>query len=148
MRARDLMSKVDTVGPEDPMTSLADHFRRPDVRLVAVVSEQGDLVGLVTEEDMLSAMLPSYVLADQALASVLEEAAGESLLQRLERKRVRDVVDLSRRDRPRVRPDDTLIEVASAMARSNDPGVLVVQEDRPVGVVTLERLLAACLGPR
>ncbi|MGH2685785.1 MAG: CBS domain-containing protein, partial [Actinomycetota bacterium] len=71
----------------------------------------------------------------------------ETLRQRLEGRTVGDIADLSRRDRPSVRPDDTLIEVGAAMARSNDPGVLVLDEGRVLGVVTLQRLLAVSLRP-
>jgi CBS domain-containing protein len=113
--------------------------------VLAVVSEQGDVLGMVTDEDVLSALLPSYVLADEALAGVLDETAGAELGERLERRRVADVVDLRRRGRPTVGPDDTLVEVAAAMTRSNDPGVLVVEGGRLLGAITVDRLLAALL---
>lgn len=147
MKASDLMGHVETLRPDDPATELIRHFAGGGLRLLAVVGERGEVAGIVTDEDVLSALLPAYVLADQSLARVLEETAGEELRRRLEGKRIRDVCDLTRRDRPAVAPDDTLIEVGAAMARSNDPGVLVVDRGRLVGAIRVERLLAALLGP-
>lgn len=146
MKAKDLMVQVDTLRPDDPATKLIDHFSRGGVRLVAVVGDRGEVAGVVTEEDLLSALLPSYVLADESLARVLEEGAAEELRKRLEGRQIRDVCDLKRRDRPSVEPEDTIIEVGAAMARSNDLGVLVVDQGRLVGAITVERLLAALLG--
>jgi CBS domain-containing protein len=145
MKARDLMVDVPRVGPDDPAGVLVELIGDSGSRVVAVVKDGGEVVGVVTEEDLLSALLPSYVLADRSLARVLEEQAGEESRERLERKLVRDVVDVRRRDRPIVEPEDTLIEVATAMARSNDPGVLVVEEGRVLGVITVGRLLDALL---
>jgi CBS domain-containing protein len=145
MRARDLMVEVPAVRPDDPAEALIELLRDPGARVVAVVKDGGEVLGVVTEEDLLSALLPSYVLADESLAGVLEEAAGEKCRQRLRGKRIRDVVDLRRRERPAVAPDDTLIEVGAAMARSNDPGVLVVDGGRVQGAVTVGRLLEALL---
>jgi CBS domain-containing protein len=145
MKARELMQRVEAVGPDDSCGGLVSHFRDPKVRVMAVVSEEGEVLGIVTEEDVLSALLPSYVLADTALAGALEETAGAELSDRLQRRRVRDVVDLGRRDRPTVGPDDTLVEVGAAMARSNDPGVLVVEGGSLLGAITVDRLLAVLL---
>jgi CBS domain-containing protein len=145
MKARELMQRVEAVGPDDSCGELVSHFRDPKVRVMAVVSEEGEVLGMVTEEDVLSALLPSYVLADEALAGALEETAGAELSDRLQRRRVRDVVDLGRRDRPTVAPDDTLVEVGAAMARSNDPGVLVVEGGSLLGAITVDRLLAVLL---
>jgi CBS domain-containing protein len=151
MKASDLMVPVETLHPDDPATELIRHFAGGGLRLLAVVETKGEVegkvVGVVTDEDVLSALLPSYVLADESLARVLEEGAGEELRKRLEGRRIRDVCDLSRRDRPVVVPDDTLIEVGAALARSNDPGVLVVDQGRLLGAITVDRLLAALLGP-
>jgi CBS domain-containing protein len=147
MKARDLMADVSTVRPDDPAESLVDVFRDPSVRVAAVVEDSGKVLGIVTDEDLLGAVLPSYVLADESLAGVLEEAAGEQCRQRLAGKRIRDVVDLRRRARPVVVPDDTLIEVGAALARSNEPGVLVVEEGAVLGAITVGRLLHELLNP-
>ena len=146
MKARDVMTPVPVVRQEDPCSEVIRQIQQPEIRAVAVVREDGELVGMVTDADVVTALLPSYVLADEALAGVLEEEAGAGLPARLRQKRVRELVDAVRRDRPVVTTDDTLIEVGAALARSNDPAVVVVEGRRPVGVVTIDRLLEAFLG--
>jgi CBS domain-containing protein len=147
MKARDLMQPVASVSPDDACGELVRYFRDPAHRVLAVVSEKGQVLGMITEEDVLNALLPAYVLADEALAGVLEETAGAELAERMKRRRVQEVVDLRRRGRETVSPDDTLVEVGAAMARSNDPGVLVVEGGTLLGAVTVDRLLAVLLRP-
>jgi CBS-domain-containing membrane protein len=145
MKARDVMGPVRVVRPEDPAGELVRAFEDPDVRAVAVVTEVGELVGTFSDEDMLRAILPSYLLDDAALAGVLDEEAGAKLYRRLEGKRVKDLVEASRREHPRVAPEDTIIEVAVTMCRSGDPAVLVVESGKVVGVIPVEALLPAML---
>jgi CBS domain-containing protein len=147
VRARDLMQPVITLRADDSAAGLLRAFEDPEVRAAAVVSAEGRLLGLVSEEDVLSSCLPSYVLEDQALARVLEEDVGSRLRERLEGKRVREVVNTERRQNPPVAPEATLIEVATALARSGDPAVLVVEGGRVLGVITVDVLLPALLGP-
>lgn len=146
MRARDIMQPARVIRADDPAEELIRNFEDPELRAVAVVTEEGDLVDLVTDEDLLYALLPSYVLEDEALAGVLEERAGSTLRQRIEGKRVRDVVSTTRREGPPVDADDTLVEVAVSLVRSGHPAVLVAEGGRVLGVITVDVLLPALLG--
>jgi CBS domain-containing protein len=149
MRARDIMQPARLISPDAPCEELLQVFEDPHVRAAAIVpSQEGRPAGLVTEEDVLSALLPSYVLEDEALAAVLEERAADELRQRVGYRKVREVINVDRRRFPPVDPDDTLIEAAAAMARSGHPAVLVAGRDgRVVGVITADALLPALLGP-
>jgi predicted transcriptional regulator len=147
VRAKDLMGPVRVVRPEDPAGELVRAFQDPDVRAVAVVTEVGELVGSLSDEDMLTAILPSYLLDDTALAGVVDEHTAATLHRRLEGKRVKDLVEATRREHPVVSPEDTLIEVAVAMCRSSDPAVLVVAEKKVLGVIPVEVLLPSLLRP-
>jgi CBS domain-containing protein len=147
MKARDLMRTARVAKPGDPVSALIDAFADPDVRGVAVVTDVGELVGLITDQEMLGACLPSYVIADEALARVLEEEAGSRLLARLAGKKARDLVDETTREEAIVAPDDTLIEVADTMVRSKGPAVLVVEGKKVLGVITADVLLKALLSP-
>lgn len=142
------MRPVRVVRPDDPVSELIRAFEDPAIRAVAVVSGRGELIGVVTDEDLLYALLPSYVLDDDALARVLEEGVGTSLRQRLEGKRVEECVHTRRRQHPPVDSDATLVEVAATMVRSGAPGVLVVEDGEVLGVVTVDVLLPALLGYR
>jgi CBS domain-containing protein len=147
MRARDLMKAARVAKPGDPATILIEAFADPDVRGVAVVTDVGELVGLITDQEMLGACLPSYVLDDEALARVLEEEAGARLSVRLGGKQVRDLIDETTREEAVVSPDDTLIEVAATMVRSRGPAIVVVEDKRVLGVITADVLLTALLSP-
>ena len=149
MRARDIMQPARLVSPEAPCEELLQVFEDPQVRAAAIAHEQeGRLAGLVTEEDVLSDLLPRSVLEDEALAGVLEERAADELRQRVGRRKVREVINVDRRRYPPVDPDDTLIEASAAMARSGHPAVLVAGRDgRVVGVITADVLLPALLRP-
>ena len=148
MRARDIMQPARVVSPDASCEELLRVFEDPEVRAAAVLPRRpGDPAGLVTEEDVLAALLPSYVLEDEALAGVLEEAAAGKLRDRVARRAVREVINVERRRHPPVSPDDTLIEVATAMARSGHPAVLVADHRGEVlGVITADGLLPALLG--
>ena len=146
MRARDVMRPATVLSTDAPASDLVQAFRRPDSRAVAVVSARGDLIGLLIDEDLLYALLPSYVLDDEALVKVLEEDAAGELQRRLEGKRVQDVVQVRRRGHEPVDPEATLVEVAATMVRAGDPAVLVVEDDRVAGVITADSLLPALLG--
>jgi CBS domain-containing protein len=146
VKARDLMQPARVIRPDDPASELIRAFEDPALRAVAVTSDAGELIGVVSDEDLLYCLLPSYILDDEALAGVLEEGAGATLRQRLEGKRVKDVVHTTRRQHTPVEPDATLVQVAATMVRSGDPGVLVVEEGRVLGVITVDILLPALLG--
>jgi CBS domain-containing protein len=149
MRARDIMQPARLVSPDAPCEELLQIFEDPRVRAAAIVAgKEGRSAGLVTEEDVLSALLPSYILEDEALAAVLEERAADQLRIRVGQRKVREVINVDRRRYPPVDPDDTLIEAAAAMARSGHPAVLVAGRDgRVMGVITADVLLPALLGP-
>jgi CBS-domain-containing membrane protein len=146
MRARDIMQPARVVSPDASCEELLQVFEDPEVRAAAILPHQrGHLAGLVTEEDVLSALLPSYVLENETLAGVLEEAAAGKLRERVGHRPVREVINVERRRHPPVAPDDTLIEVATAMARSGHPAVLVADHGHVVGVITADALLPALL---
>jgi CBS domain-containing protein len=147
MKARDLMKTARVVVPGDSCTTLIEAFADPEVRGVAVVTDLGELVGLVTDQDMLAALLPSYVVDDEALARVLEEDEEARLSIRLAGKQTRDLIDETTREEAVVAPDDTLIRVADTMVRSKGPAVLVVEGRKVVGVITADVLLKALLSP-
>jgi CBS domain-containing protein len=139
----DVMLPVPVLRPEDGADLLIRKFEDPRIRAVAVVTEVGELAGVLTDEDVLRALLPAYVRDDQALARVLEESELDRLLERLRGTRVKDCLDATRRERPVVSGNDTLIEVAAAIVRSGEPAVLVVSEGQVAGIVTVDVVITA-----
>lgn len=148
MKARDIMGPVPEVRTDEPIKRLLAAFERPEVRAVAVVTEVGELVGVINDQDLLGALLPSYVLDDESLAGVLDEAAAATLQERLRAKRCGDLLDESKRHHTIVLPDDTLLEVATALAKTKVPAVVVVDQGQVLGAITIDQLLGALLNPR
>ena len=61
MRAKDVMrSEVQSVSETTTLRELSRAFRRYGVTTLPVVNEQQELVGVVTEAELLRAMLPGY----------------------------------------------------------------------------------------
>jgi CBS domain-containing protein len=146
VRASDVMRPAIVVHPDDPARQLVDALRDEEVRAVAVVSEHHELLGMVTDEDLLYCLLPPYVLDDEELIGLLEGDADAELRRRLQGKRVKNVVNVRRRRAPPVAPDDSLVEVTRAMVRAGEPSLLVLDGDEVVGVITVDHVLPALLG--
>jgi CBS-domain-containing membrane protein len=147
VKARDVMSPVGVLRADDAAENLARAFQRPTRRAVAVISAEGKLLGLVTDEDVLYALRPPYVRDDPVLARVYEEDADWQLRRRLEGQLVGNIVDIRGREQILVGPDDALVEVITVMARTGGPAVLVAEDDLVFGVITVDDLLPALLAP-
>jgi CBS domain-containing protein len=142
------MTPVLTVRADDSVGELARAFAAGDLRAVAVVTEGGQLVGILTDEDLLDALLPAYVGQDKALARLLAQADAAELLGRIEGKRVSELVQASRREHPTASPDSTLVEVLSAVCGTGASAVLVIEAEQVLGVITVDRLLRILLSPK
>jgi CBS-domain-containing membrane protein len=145
VKASDVMRPVGVLQADDPAENLVRAFGQPTRRAVAVISAEGKLLGLVTDEDVLYALLPPYVRDDPVLARVFEEDADMQLCRRLEGKLVGSVVDIRGRGQIPVGPDDGLVEVISVMARTGGPAVLVAEDGVVFGVITVDDLLPALM---
>jgi CBS-domain-containing membrane protein len=144
MKARDLMSRAAMVHPDDPAEELILAFDGVGPGAVAVAFPDGRLLGLVTHLDLLRALLPPYVREDPALARVLDEDSTWALRERLQGRRVRHVASV-RPHRGPVRPEDSLVEVTSALVESERSAIPVVADGIVVGVIVAEDVLPAFL---
>jgi CBS-domain-containing membrane protein len=145
VKASDVMSPVAVLRADDPAEYLARTFVRPTLRAVAVISAEGKPLGLVTDEDVLYALLPPYVRDDPVRARVYEKDADWQPGRHLEDKLVGNVVDIRGREQISVGPDAALVEVISVIARTGGPAVLVAEDDLVFGVITVDDLLPALL---
>jgi CBS domain-containing protein len=114
----------------------------------AIVVDEDRFIGVVTDEDLLRALLPSYVGDADVLARVLEEGSSERLWQRLEGRTVRDLMTRGREEDPVVDGDASLVEVASVMIRAEAPIVAVMHDGQLVGGITIDHLLTHLLSRR
>jgi CBS-domain-containing membrane protein len=147
MKARDLMSPHATLLRDAPAAEAIAALSRHDVRAAIVVDERGSFVGVLSDSELLRALLPPYVAESEALSRVFEEAASESLFRRLEGRTVRDLMPEERDETPVVDAEDTLIEVASTMVRSRASLVGVLQDGVLAGGISIDDLLSHLLRP-
>jgi CBS domain-containing protein len=146
---------VKALGLAGPQETLQADASAQDAALVlsriqtsaALVVDVDTFVGVVTDEDLLKALLPSYVGEADALARVLEEDSSDRLWQRLEGRTVRDLIQ-DREEEAVVDGGATLVEVASVMVRAEAPIVAVVEDGRLVGGITIDHLLTHLLSRR
>ncbi len=148
MKARNLASPQHVVAADAPATEVADVLARHDVRAVLVKRDGGEFAGVVSDSELLRALLPPYVDQAKILARVLEESAADVLFERLAERTVADLMPEEREVRPVVQGEDTLVEVASVMVRARASAVGVIEEDRLIGGITIDDLLSHLLTRR
>jgi CBS domain-containing protein len=148
MKARNLASPQQTVLLGAPASEAAAILARHDVRALLVVDERDAFVGVLSDSELLRALLPTYVEQASILARVLEESASDVLYRRLEGRSVADLMPDDREVRPVVDGGDTLVEVASVMVRARASAVGVLEDDRLVGGITIDDLLSHLLARR
>ena len=122
---------VITVHPETTLPEALDLMRRERIRRLPVVNNRGQLVGIVTEYDLLKAS-PSEAttLSVWELRELTRKILIESIM-------TRDVVTISE--------DTPLEEAARIMADSSISGLPVVRAGKLVGIVTETDLFKAFL---
>jgi Mg/Co/Ni transporter MgtE len=148
MKARNLASPRQTFRTDDPSSEAAQALSRHDVRAVLVVHPDGGFAGIISDSELLRALLPPYVEDNEAIARLLEEGASDLLYRRLEGRSVADLMPDDRDELPVVRGDDTLVEVASIMVRSHASLVGVLEEGRLIGGISIDDLVSHLLRGR
>lgn len=145
MRAQDMAEEFPVVGIDsdalDAARMLAEH-RLPGI---VVTDTSGKPYAVLPASQVVRFIVPPYVQDDPSLAGVLDEPAADRAAEKLSGKTVRDVLPDHLLNVPSADADDTIIEVAAAMAQRRSPLIAVVKDGRLCGVVTASRLLAAAL---
>lgn len=148
MKARDIASPHPRLAAGAPASEAAATLSRIDVRAALVVDPSGRLVGVLTDSQLLAALLPDYLEQDAALARVLEEDAGERLRRGLEGRTVADLLEPQEGPRPEVDGDARLLEVAAMMVRTHRSLVGVVDGGELIGGISIDDLLTYLLRTR
>jgi CBS domain-containing protein len=142
--AREIMSPEPiTVDPDTPVKEMAQIMLDKRIRCLPVVDEEGTLVGVVDEEDLIHQdakihfptfihFLESYIMLPSSLNRFereLRQAVGS---------KARDVM---KEKYHTVSPTDSVEEVATLVVDKDLEYVLVVEEERLLGIVTRADLL-------
>ncbi len=147
--AREIMSPDPmTVGPEASVTEMAAIMVENRIRCLPVVDEEGRLLGVVDEEDLVHQdarvhfptfihFLESYIFLPSSLKRFekeLRQAVGY---------KAREVME---ENIPMVGPLQSVEEVATLMLERDLEYVLVVEEGRLLGVITRGDILRTIAG--
>ncbi|HUF26234.1 MAG TPA: CBS domain-containing protein [Gemmatimonadaceae bacterium] len=123
-----------TIGPDSAMRDAARDMVRAGVEGLPVVDDEGRLVGMLSERELLRHLLSSQLMA----ASSKTETTGVT-----QRRTVRDVMT---RQVLCVSPEQPLAEVASLMSNKEIDRVPVVHAGRLVGVLTRGDIVRKLIG--
>lgn len=147
MKARDVMvSPVITVKPYSSVKEVAKTFLERRISAVPVVDDQGKVVGIVSEGDLLhrseagtERQRPWWLLAltgDETLAAEYVKARG------------RKVADIMTRNVITAIPDTPLHEIAALLEKNLIKRVPIVKDGQLVGIVTRANLIQAVANAR
>jgi CBS domain-containing protein len=142
MKARDVMvSPVITVRPYSSVREIAKTFLARRISAVPVVDDQGKLVGIVSEGDLLhrseagtERQRPWWLLTlteNETLAAEYVKAHG------------RKVADVMTRDVVTATPDTPLHEIATLLEKHSIKRVPIVRDGQLIGIVTRANLIQA-----
>lgn len=132
MRAKDLMhSPVVTVHQDETVATLCDLMQQAHVNGVPVVDDDGDVVGVVTEEDVIYGTMGADGPEGRVRAGGPASSEGQH---------VRDIMTS-----PAVCADEDadIVEICRIMWRMRIHRIPIVAEGKPVGIVAALDLVRA-----
>lgn len=135
--AADIMTpKVITVSPETSVVELAKILTAFNLSGVPVVDEQGTIVGIVTESDLIDQNkkihIPTVVTI---LDSFLYLESPDKMKNEMKKMAGSTVADICTRDVVTVAPDCSLEDLATIMAEQHIHTLPVVLADKLVGII-------------
>lgn len=147
MRARDVMvSPVITVKPNASVKEVAKTFLDRRISAVPVVDDQGKLVGIVSEGDLMhrseagtERQRPWWLLA---------LTGGEALAAEYVKSHARKVADVMTRNVITATPDTPLHEIAALLEKNSIKRVPIVRDGGLVGIVSRANLIQAVASTR
>jgi CBS domain-containing protein len=142
-----MQTDIISVHPEDDVETLLRLMREHELQGVPVVDHSEQLVGIVTESDLVireqdaDIRLPHHI---DLWGGVIYLESTKHYEERLRRAFAANVADMMTRDPVTVRADDTVRHAAKLIAEHRHNRLPVVNEDdRLVGIVTRVDVLEA-----
>jgi CBS domain-containing protein len=148
MKARELVQQLPTVTLTSSAAQAASLIATGRLPGIAVLDTENRPVAVLTASEVLRAVVPGPVQDDPSLAGVLDEASADRLCaQGLANKRVAELISPAEKrvQLASVKPDATAVECAAVMARLHSPLLVVLDNDRLLGVITATHLVEVVL---
>lgn len=135
--AKDIMTRaVITVAPAMPVERLASLLWEKRISGAPVVDDQGRLVGVVTESDLIDQTKKVHIpTAITILEAVIYLERGRKVEEELSKMAGSTVSDICTKDPATVGPDTPLDEIATIMAEKHLHTLPVMDNGKLVGVV-------------
>lgn len=134
------------MGVDSSALEAARLLARDQLPGLVVTDADGSPKAVLPASQVVRFMVPDYILSDPSLARVIGEAAADRIAERLRNATVGQLLPARPQELPVLQADDTVLELAAAMARLRSPLCAVVQDGRIIGVVTASHLLAVVCG--
>lgn len=134
MKIKDIMrTPVISVNENASLREAAALLSSSRVNGLPVVNSAGDMVGIITEHDIIKTLMPSYQDILTSDAAVLSADLMESHVYHV---RDRSVGSLMTKQVVTLQEGDTLLKAASAMILKRVKMLPVVRGTKPVGIVS------------
>ena len=142
MKASDIMvAKVVTIGPNASVRDVANLLLNEHISAVPVVSEDGNLLGIVSEGDL---MRRAEVGMERHRSWWLKMlSSDEALAAEFVKANARKVADVMTRNVITANPETQVCDIASLMEKSSVRRVPIVKDGKVVGIVSRANLLQA-----
>lgn len=126
----------------DTLEQAIDQFTEHGVSELPVIDQDGDLVGVVTEDELLHVCLPDYILWMEDLSPIINFQPFAEILRNERKTWLTDIMSSQYAALPM---DAPAIQVAKEMARHSLHQVLVLQGKRLVGVIAIQDFIRKVL---
>lgn len=134
--AGDIMTRdVVTVQETDTLEQAIDMFVKHKVTELAVVDKDGDLVGMVSEDELLRVCLPDYILWMEDLSPIINFQPFVEILRHESKTWLAEIMSS---DYATVPEDAPAIRVAKELCKHHALQVFVVRGKQLVGVISLQ----------
>lgn len=136
----DIMSEhVIAVAPDDSLKKVANIFFKFKFDGIPVVDSSGNLVGEVSERDLLRSAVPDFEALIPGAQTARDLEPFEDLLRHEDMIRVKDVMN---REVATISDTAQVIEAAARMLARNTERLMVVRDNRLVGIISRSDIIS------
>jgi CBS domain-containing protein len=148
VKASEIMKEeVISVPPDMPVDALGRFFIEHDISGVPVISSEGELVGIVTEYDLVSQSKKFHIPSLLRLFDAIIPLKGENAIEKeIKKMSASQVSDICTKDVITIAEDTPIDEIATIMAEKHITLLPVLKEGRITGVVGKREVIRGVAG--
>jgi len=134
LKVKDVMSKeIKSLSPDMNAKDALEYLIKSGMSGLPVIDSDDNLVGVFTEKEVLSAIVPSYVKDVGAFVYGEDSKAELKKLVQLEKFKIKD---LMRKEFSTIGEESSLTEASKIMLTKSERRIVVVRGRHPVGIIT------------